>query len=221
MGVSSQQLVRVHQVHGVTVVTHRIGEPSSRGIDADIVISNDPSVAVAVQTADCVPLLMADARTGAVAAAHAGWRGIAHGVPGITVNALARAFESQPADLVAVIGPAIGPCCYQVGEDVRGVFAAAGFLDEDLRRWFRTEPITSAANPTLPGVSAAADRWFLDLWRATRDQLLAAGVSPERIFSAELCTASHRQAFCSYRRDGAGAGRLAAAVRARFTRSLP
>ena len=93
---------------------------------ADIIVSNDPAVAIAIQTADCVPILIADRRTGAVAAAHAGWRGLAAGVPRVAVDALVREFGSRPADLIAAAGPSIGACCYEVGEDVRRAFRGSG-----------------------------------------------------------------------------------------------
>jgi polyphenol oxidase len=213
LGVERGRLLRVHQVHGANVVVQRAGGPIIGSAEADIIVSNDPSAALAVQTADCVPLLIADARTGSVAAAHAGWRGVALAVPSVTVDALAREFDSDPADLVAVIGPSIGSCCYEVGADVRGRFEAAGFSEDELKRWFVTERRESAANPSLPGIGSRSDHWFLDMWEATRDQLIAAGVSIDRIHTAALCTASHRDAFCSYRRDGTRAGRLAAAIR--------
>jgi YfiH family protein len=211
LAVERDRLLRVHQVHGTSVVVHRSGKAIVRGADADIIVSNDRSVALAVQTADCVPLLIADLRTGSVAAAHAGWRGVALGVPSVAVSALASEFDCDPHDLVAVIGPSIGPCCYEVGEEVRRRFEEAGFSNEQLQRWFGTERFDSPSNPSLPGIGVG--RWFLDLWAATRDQLVAAGVSVERIHTAQLCTASHRELFCSYRRDGTGAGRLAAAIR--------
>jgi purine-nucleoside/S-methyl-5'-thioadenosine phosphorylase / adenosine deaminase len=218
LGVTTPHLVRVHQVHGGNVVVHRAGRPTTGRADADIIISNDPSVALAIQTADCVPLLVADLRTGAVAAAHAGWRGVALAVPSMTVSALAREFDSNPTDLIAVIGPSIGPCCYEVGADVRDRFEAAGFSEAYLRRWFVTERRESAMNPALPGTGVRPDHWFLDMWEATRDQLVAAGVSADRIHTAALCTASHLEAFCSYRREGSRAGRLAAAIRPRQLR---
>src|SRR4029078_13150461 len=87
--------------------------------------SNDPLVAIAIQTADCVPLLLADSRSGAVAAAHAGWRGLAAGVPAAAVSALARAFDARPADLVAAVGPSIAAPSYAVGPDVAERFTAA------------------------------------------------------------------------------------------------
>ena len=121
MGVAADRLRRLRQVHGAAVV---IAEQARNPLpDADIILSTQPDLAVAVQAADCVPLLLVDRRTGAVAAAHAGWRGLAARVPGETVQAMARAFGSRPEDLLAAIGPAIGPCCYEVGEDVRQAMA--------------------------------------------------------------------------------------------------
>ena len=215
MGVGLHQLVRVRQVHGAASVVHRVGLPIPGASDADIIVTDDPSVALAVQTADCVPLLMADMRTGVVAAAHAGWRGIAVRVPAAVVAAYVQRFGSRPSDLVAVIGPSIGACCYEVGDDVRRRFEAAGFSAADLTRWFLAEPLGSEANPSLPQLStpARAGRWFLDLWAAARDGLVAGGVPGTQVFTAGLCTASHAIAFCSYRRDGPAAGRMAAAIR--------
>jgi hypothetical protein len=172
-------------------------------------------LAIAVQTADCVPILIVDPRTGAVAAAHAGWRGLAARVPEGCVSALARQFGSRAADLIAAIGPAIGACCYQVGVEVRESFRAS-FPVGEWTRWFHDVPIATAANPPMPrieiGRAARSDRWYLDTWTAAREQLEAAGLSKSQIYSADLCTASHPAVFCSYRRDGAPAGRMAAAI---------
>ena len=215
MDVDQDRLLRVRQVHEAGIVVHRAGRSIVQDVAADIVVTDDSSVALAVQTADCVPVLIADLRTGAVAAAHAGWRGLALRVPAAAVAALIDQLGSRPSRLVAAIGPSIGSCCYEVGDDVRGRFRAAGFSEAELHRWFLAEPLQSAANPSLPHLSkgARAGRWFLDLWAATRDGLMAAGVPGDQVFTARLCTASHVDAFCSYRRDGVAAGRMATAIR--------
>jgi len=201
VGVDGDRLVRVSQVHGAAV--HKVqggdGSGSGRQAQADIIISNDPGLALAIQTADCVPLLIADTRLGAVAAAHAGWRGLAARVPAVAVAALAREFGSTPGDLVAAAGPSISAVRYEVGADVRHRFEEGGF--ERLDRWF------------LPGTRTS--HWQFDGWQATRDQLAAAGLSRDRVFIAALCTATHPEAFCSYRRDGSSAGRMAAVIRPR------
>jgi YfiH family protein len=209
------RLVRVQQVHGTDVLLQRSGQPPAANVAADVIAGDDTSVALAIQTADCVPLLLGDERTGAVAAAHAGWRGTSRRAAAAAVNAMKTAFGSRPTDLLAAIGPSIGPCCYEVGADVRERFVDESFDDAELARWFSTEPGQLPANPPMarrtPRPSPGA--LFLNLWKATRDQLEVAGVRPSHIFIAELCTASHAETLCSYRRDGQNAGRLAAVIR--------
>jgi YfiH family protein len=208
IGVGRDRLLRLTQVHGNAVVVARAGACSAAALptptaipapEADILVSDDPSVALAIQVADCVPLLIADRASGAVAAAHAGWRGTAANVAGTVVAALAREFGARPADLVVAHGPSIGPCCYTVGEELVEEFRRAGF-------------------------GASADQWFhrdaeghlrLDLWAANRHQLLDAGVPPAHVHQSQLCTASHPQLFSSYRRDGKGTGRIAGVIRPR------
>ena len=217
-------LVRAHQVHGAEILVRRAGDRGPETLPAaDIVVSNDPTVSAAIQTADCVPLLLADRRTGAVAAAHAGWRGLAAGVPRSAVEALAREFGSRPADLVAAAGPSIGACCYEVGAEVRDRFTAAGFPVTAIDRWFFERPQPMPQNPSMPGLGAEGrpDHWYFDSGCSTRDQLVSAGVPPDQVFLVELCTASHPGVLCSYRRDGAGAGRLAGVIRAGDRRRSP
>lgn len=215
LNVEPRRLVRVRQVHGAGVAVVRAGRDSLAEADiADIIVTDDRDVALAIRVADCVPLLVGDLRRGVVAAAHAGWRGLAARVPETTIRALEREYGSRAQDLVVVAGPSIGACCYEVGKDVRDRFAA-GFNQASVDRWFQPAPIADVNNPPLPGLHAPREgHWFFDGWLATRDQLLAAGVDGDRVFNSGLCTASHPALFCSYRRDGAPAGRLAAAIRA-------
>jgi YfiH family protein len=210
-------LIRVHQVHGRDVVVAARQIPHAR---ADVIVNDDPALAIAVQSADCTALLAVDPRTGAVGAAHAGWRGLAARVPSAMVDALTERFESRAGDLMVAIGPSIGACCYEVGADVRDAFGAAAFSDAQLARWFQSEPSRAAVNPPMARLSRErrAGHWFFDGWTAVREQLEAAGVEPDRIFMAGLCTASHDGLFCSYRRDGAPAGRMAAVIRPRARR---
>jgi len=204
-------LHRPRQVHGKAVV---LPSPHSRISPGDIIVTNDPLLGLAVQSADCVPLLIVDPTTKAVGAAHAGWRGLAAGVPAAVVQAMKKNFGSRSSDLFVAIGPSIGACCYEVGSDVREAFSAK-FPESDVGRWFADEPKQVANNPPMPNLKSngRADHWFFDSWRSVRDQLEAAGVPPERMFPAELCTASHPQVLCSYRRDGTPTGRMAAVVR--------
>lgn len=197
--VATEDLVRLRQVHGATVVTD-----SQSGAEADALVSNDPARLLTVRVADCVPLLVADRRTGAVAAIHAGWRGTVSGIASAAVGRMREMFGSDSGDLVAAIGPAIRACCYQVGPEIADAFRAAGSTGEDVASWFAP--------------SAGSDRLQLDVVRANRDQLAAAGVPPGQVLDSGLCTACHPHLFHSYRRDKERAGRLVGFIRAR-TRS--
>lgn len=230
-GVSPDRLVRLRQVHGAAVREARprvAFDPAVGGAlnvtrdavvdavldEADILISDDPSLALAIQAADCLPLLIADPTTGAVAAAHAGWRGLAARVPQVAVEALVKRYGSQPRHLIAATGPSIGACCYEVGEDVRAALETAGF-GSALGRWFLTAPCPTVSNASMAAVKPTrrTNHWFFDGWSAVAEQLQDAGVRPSHLFSARMCTASHPSTFCSYRRDGAPAGRLAGVIR--------
>jgi YfiH family protein len=192
------RLLRVRQVHGrevrVVAAADPVPDPSSLP-DGDAIVSNRAGAVLAVVVADCVPLLLADPRLGAAAAVHAGWRGTCAGVTGAAVAAMRQTWGSSPDDLVAAMGPSIGPDDYEVGETLIDAFRDAGH-------------------------GASVDRWFsrrdgtlrLDLWRANVEQLEAAGVRPDRVFTAGLSTAVHPSWLESYRRDGAAAGRLVAAI---------
>lgn len=207
----AERVARIRQVHGNRAIVADAFD--GQLADADIVATNDPRLVVAVQTADCVPLLLVDRRTGAVAAAHAGWRGLAARAPVSAVAALAREFGTKPPDILAAAGPSIGACCYEVGPEVRDAFAAAGFGGDHIEWWFAERPGGTAENPSMPLGPRRADRWFFDGWIAAREQLESAGVPAAQIFSARLCTASHPDVLCSYRREGRTAGRIAGAIR--------
>ena len=182
------------QVHGARVV-HTEWPADAEPPEADAAVSTDSWRVLSVRTADCVPLLLADARSGAVAAVHAGWRGSAAGIVARAVRRLVDTAGAGPADVVAAVGPSIGPCCYRVGAELVEAFERGG---HDAGAWF-----------------SERDGLYLDLWRATRDQLLAAGVRDDRTHIAGLCTACHEPWFHSYRRDGAAAGRLVGYIRRR------
>ncbi|MCM3878763.1 MAG: peptidoglycan editing factor PgeF [Vicinamibacterales bacterium] len=195
---SRNALVCLRQVHraGVFEAAAEIAarSPVAEWPEADIAISRDAAVGVTVRAADCVPVLLADRVTGAVSAIHAGWRGTAAGAVGAAVEAMTTRFGTEPRNVVAAVGPSIGPCCYTVGEELPGKFTS----HRDAQRWF----------------TRTRDGLRLDLWRATRDQLERAGVSAGNVHVSGLCTFDHPGIFHSYRRDGHKAGRLVAAIRA-------
>jgi copper oxidase (laccase) domain-containing protein len=156
--------------------------------------------------------------TAAVAAVHAGWRGMMSRAPQVAVAAFIRECGARAEDLRVALGPSIGACCYEVGPEVRDACAAAGFPAAQLQRWFSAAPRVDAANPPMPQLRTRrprTDRWFFDGWSATREQLVEVGVPVDQVFSAAICTASHPEVCCSYRRDGAPAGRLVGAIRSR------
>jgi len=173
------------QVHGDAVLS---ADSALALGEADASVATRPGVAVGVVTADCVPVLVA-AGTGAVAAVHAGWRGLARGVIPRALEVLAAA--APGARLVAAIGPSIGPCCYEVDAPV---------LDA-LRERFG-EAAESALHPARPGHA------LLDLPALARLALLAAGVPADSVGSVAACTRCDAERFHSFRRDGARAGRL-------------
>jgi YfiH family protein len=198
MEVPADVIVRVRQVHGREVLVLMEGDrPPAPGVAAaDAVVTTDPRLVPSVRIADCVPILIADERRRVVAAVHAGWRGTAAGVAVETVKRIA-ALGIDPDSLVAAIGPSIGPCCYQVDRVVRAEFDG---MWPEADAWFAPED---------------GARFKLDLWRANRDQLIAAGLRPESIWTAGLCTADHLDLFFSHRKEGERAGRMVAAIRLR------
>ena len=203
-----RRILTLTQIHGRNVVVVRRGESTPRGKpEADVLISNDPEVAIAVRAADCVPLLLADSKTGAVAAVHAGWRGTAAGAATAAVEALGREFGARPEDLVAAVGPSIGACCYDVGSELVDAFAAAGHARHLIDRWFVTTPPARGSREAAP--------LRLDVAAANRDQLMLAGVADDNIHMSGLCTAMHPDVLTSYRKEKENAGRLAGVIRAR------
>jgi hypothetical protein len=178
---------RVRQVHGARVVTAPSAcDPRE---EADAVVSETAGVAACVAIADCVPVLIADPASGAVVAVHAGWRGTVARVAAAAVEALASRCGSRPDELVAAIGPSIGPCCYEVSGELAAQFE-------------------ESFGPGVVDGRRATPR--LDLWEANARALGAAGVAPDRIDRLERCTACEQELFFSHRRDAGRTGRQVA-----------
>ena len=206
--VNASAVATLTQVHGNRAVMIRRGHlPPLGRPEADILVSDHPDVAIAVRAADCVPLLLADARTGAVAAVHAGWRGTAASAARVAVQTLRDELGVDPADVTAAIGPSIGACCYEVGTDVVDAFAAAGHSRDLIARWFPARPPERGSRERPP--------LRLDVAGANRDQLILAGVRAEHIHTSGLCTAMHLDVLTSFRAEKDGAGRLGGVIRAR------
>jgi len=204
IGVSVDDLLLIRQVHESTVAVASADRPRPwPRPEADAIVSNDATAAIAVRVADCVPILLAEETGRVVAAVHAGWRGTSRRAVIAGVMAMQSRYGVRPELVLAAIGPSIGPCCYEVSDSTRQAFRDAGHHPDILDRWF---------TPTTPG------KFHLDLWRATREQLEGAGVPPSNIYVAEMCTKTHAATFHSYRVDGEQAGRMVGVVKANGTR---
>jgi YfiH family protein len=171
------------QIHSGDVIAVR-GPCAGELGEGDALITATQGVTLSIRTADCVPLLFADPVRRVVAATHAGWRGTALRIATATVEKMVLEFGSEAKDIRVAIGPAIGPCCYEVSEDVAKQFSAH-----------------------LPGWQAGKAR--LDLASINRSQLLLAGLAPANIDAPVYCTrCDPRSRFHSFRRDGQASGRM-------------
>jgi YfiH family protein len=200
VGYAAPALFETSQVHGARVrVVGAAERPADvRGEQADALAAREAGVTVGVRVADCLPLLLGCAETGAVAAVHCGWRGVAAGVVGRAVDAL-RGLGARPGALVAAIGPHIRACCFEVGDEVVDALAAAA--------------------GGVHGVAgrSAAGRPLVALAAVVRAQLAAAGALPARVDDVPGCTRCDPARFYSFRRDGARSGRHLAAISVRAT----
>ena len=184
LGTTREALFAAYQVHGREVAVVDADTPGRPR--CDVLVTQSPEKTLMLRFADCTPVLLADPRRRVVAAVHAGWRGSAARAAGAAVEALRAVFGSDSRDIVAGIGPAIGPCCYTVGDDVRAAFS------------------------DRPHLFSAGK---LDLWEANRQALLEAGVPAERIELAGICTRCQAERFFSHRANhGQPAGRFAALI---------
>jgi YfiH family protein len=176
------RLLLLRQVHGAAVEK----APWSGRPPADAAVAFEPGFLLGIETADCLPVLLVDPHRRAVAAVHAGWRGTVAGVARAAVAALTSG-GSRAADLLAALGPGIGPCCYEVGDDVKAAFGSSGAA------FFRPTP---------------GGRDHLDVRAANQRQLIESGLDPGRIRSVDECTFCLPDRYHSYRRDGPGSGRM-------------
>lgn len=192
------QLASCWQIHSADVRAVSTEDEVKNDIEkCDGIISQMPGVLAGVKTADCVPVLIGDPQTGAFAAVHAGWRGTSSSIVKTAVEKMRAGFGSQAEDLIAAIGPAALGCCYEVGSEVIAMFRE-NFPEAD-------ELLT----PTSEGHA------LIDLHKANKLQLIAAGVPPENIYLAPLCTMDRADLFFSHRREnkaGRKTGRLMSVI---------
>jgi len=181
----------------------------------DASISQTPNLLLSIQTADCVPILLLDPKKRVVAAVHAGWRGTLQRIVEKTIGRMKMEFKTDPSDLLAAIGPAIGGCCYEVGTEV-----AAAFLSQfpNAPEWFDELRTGDEPNPLQwlnqfpPGHQPPPKSVRLDLRKANRAQLLSAGLSQKNIFVSNLCTACRPDLLFSYRKHGSETGRMMSVI---------
>lgn len=200
LGCSHHALITAQQVHGTTVAT--LTEEQWLGSDEDIdfpafpatdaIVSTAPGAVLLVSLADCASLTLYDPVKRVVGLAHCGWRGTVKGMPRAVVQTMVSVFGCRPVNIRVGIGPSIGPCCYEVGEEV-------------VQAWHDAQGAEGA-----PAVLTRTGQRFFDLWAANRLQLLQAGITARRIETAALCTACHQETFFSHRASGGTAGRFAA-----------
>jgi YfiH family protein len=205
--------VSVKQFHSDVVCdfSSAPNEPCS----ADASISKTPNLLLGIQTADCVPILLLDPKKRAVAAVHAGWRGTLQRIVEKTIGRMKMEFKTDPRDLFAAIGPAIGECCYEVGTEVAAAFhsqfANAPEWFDELRTGDEPNPL-QWLNQFPPGHQPPPKNVRLDLRKANRAQLLTAGLHPQNIFVSDLCTACRPDLLFSYRKQGSESGRMMSVI---------
>ena len=222
IGASKMRLVTLRQIH--SDISHRVNESNAEALadeppQGDALYTREPGVLLAVQTADCIPILFADTKQRTIAAIHSGWRGTLRRIAAKTLGRMQMELQTRSEDVVAALGPGIGRCCYEVGSDVarefHGQFPSA-------REWF-DGPFNALASgendpnwlPWLtmrpPGHPLPEPKVKLDLIAANRAILIEAGVPARQISASGFCTACQKDLFFSYRREHS-TGRLMAAI---------
>ncbi len=198
VGFNPKQMVLAHQTHSsnITIVKqHDTGKGAfnnhSRLPNTDALITNIPEICLTILTADCVPILLFDPVCAVIAAAHAGWRGTVENISGKTIEQMKKVFGSQPKDILVGIGPSIGPCCFEIGEEVAELFKIK-IHDSVLQK--------------------KSGKWFANLWDANKYQLIQTGVLSEHIEIAEICTACPNSDFFSYRQSHGNPNRFGSGI---------
>jgi polyphenol oxidase len=217
-------VVTLRQIHSDLI--HRADSVPAAPLTGDGLITAMPGLLLAIQTADCLPVILVDAKQRAVGVFHAGWRGTVQRIVEKGVGEMNRHFASRPHDLMAAIGPGIHGCCYQVGEEVRTKFESQFGYAASLFHEVKTSDPVREKYPLLfltaraPGHSELPVQIFLDLVEANRRQLLAAGVRSRNIETSPLCTNCNPDILFSYREQKGKTGRLMGVVGIRRPREV-
>lgn len=215
-GRKSWPLVSLRQIHSDLI--HRVDRVPEKPLAGDGMVTDTPGLVLAVQTADCLPIILADRTRQAVGVLHAGWRGTVKRIVEKGVGEMRKHFGSDPRNLVAAIGPGVRGCCYEVGEEVRTRFEAQFAYASSLFHVEKESDPVREKYPLLfltaraPGHSVLPVKLYLDLAEANRRQLLAAGVLAKNIDVGAPCTACHTELLFSFRAEKGVTGRLMAAA---------
>jgi polyphenol oxidase len=212
-------LVTLRQIHsGLSVTVGAADLQRERPWRGDGLITAEPGLLVAIQTADCIPVLVADRKRRVVAALHAGWRGTVKRIVEMGVGRMRLEFGSRPDDLIAAIGPGIGACCYGVGEEVLSEFESQfTYARELFREVFDSDPVRTKypmlfLTQRAPGHSPLGPSLHLDLIEANRRQLVDAGLKPRAIKAVGGCTNCQPELFFSHRGSRGHAGRMMSVI---------
>ena len=209
-------LVSLRQIHSDLIHVVRSVEPCL--LTGDGLVTNVPGVALAIMTADCLPVLLVDRKNKAVGAFHAGWRGTAKRIAEKGLGIMRHEFGTRPQDVLAVIGPGIQACCYEVGEELREQFQSQFAYADELFHEVKHSDIVREKYPLLfmnmraPGHGDQCIKLHLDLREANRRQLIEAGVPKKQITALENCTACDTAHFFSHRAEKGRTGRMMAVI---------
>ena len=215
-GRKSWPLISLRQIHSDLI--YALDRVPGETLAGDGIVTDTPGLIVAVQTADCLPIILVDRKRRAVGVFHAGWRGTVKRIVEKGVGEMRRHFKSDPRNILAAIGPGVQSCCYDVGEEMRTKFAAQFSYAESLFCEVKESDPVREKYPLLfltaraPGHSELPVKLFLDLKEANRRQLLDAGVLAKNIDSTYPCTACHTDLLFSYRAEKGLTGRMMAAA---------
>jgi YfiH family protein len=205
-------LVTIRQIHSDLI--HRVAKMPKRPLVGDGLITCTPGILLAIQTADCLPIIIVDTKQRAVGVFHAGWRGTVKRIVEKGVGEMRRWFGTLPKDIRAAIGPGIHGCCYDVGPEVRQQFESQFAYAEDLFREIKESDLVREKYPLLflsarsPGHGELPPKIFLDLVEANRRQMISAGVEPKNISASTVCTACRPDLLFSYRAEKGVTGRM-------------
>jgi purine-nucleoside/S-methyl-5'-thioadenosine phosphorylase / adenosine deaminase len=209
-------LVTLRQIHSDLI--YRIDRVPEQPLAGDGMVTDTPGLVLAVLTADCLPIILADRKRRVIGVFHAGWRGTVKRIVEKGVGEMRRHFNSDPRDLVAAIGPGVRGCCYEVGEEVRtrfeGQFSYASRLFREVKE---SDPVREKypllfLTARAPGHGELPAKLFLDLAEANRRQLLDAGVLAKNIDAEAPCTVCHPELLFSFRAEKGLTGRLMGAA---------